>query len=182
MLSVKINSIELFDEISKEFVNTQEITLHLEHSLVSLSKWEATWEKPFLGDQEKSNEEILDYIKCMSLSEDIPKNILYNLSQENIKQISNYIDSKMTATWFTESNTGLSSFKKEIITSEIIYYWMIAANIPFECQNWHLNRLLTLIRVCNQKNAPEKKMGRQELMARNKALNEARKAQLNTKG
>lgn len=182
MLSVKINSIELFDEISKEFVNTEEITLHLEHSLVSLSKWEATWEKPFLGDQEKSNEEILDYIKCMSLSEDIPKSVLYNLSQENIKQISNYIDSKMTATWFTESNTGPSSFKKEVITSEIIYYWMIAANIPFECQNWHLNRLLTLIRVCNQKNAPEKKMGRQELMARNKALNEARKAQLNTKG
>lgn len=183
MLSVKINSIEMFDEISKEFVNTEETTIHLEHSLVSLSKWEATWEKPFLNDTDKTNEEVLDYIKCMSISGEISDDVIYRLSNENVKEISKYIDSKMTATWFNEPKFNKGGVvKKEVITAEIIYYWMIAATIPFECQHWHLNRLLTLIKVCNQKNAPEKKMGRQELAARNKALNEARKAQLNTNG
>jgi hypothetical protein len=172
----------MFDEITKEFVNTEEATLHLEHSLVSISKWESTWEKPFLSDKEKTNEETIDYIKCMDLSETTKQDVYYRLSNDNLNQIKNYIDSKMTATWFTESTNTASKKSTEIITSEIIYYWMIAAGIPFECQHWHLNKLLTLIRVCHQKNAPAKKMGREEILAKNKALNEARKAQMNTKG
>jgi hypothetical protein len=183
MLCIKTNSVEFYDETSEEFISTQEVTLLLEHSLVSLSKWESTWEKPFLGEQEKSTEETIDYIKCMTISEDVSPEVYKGLSNDNIKEISKYIDAKMSATWFNDQmiKTG-GPVRKEVITAEIIYYWMISLNIPFECQHWHLNRLLTLIKVCNQKNAPEKKVGKQELIARNRALNEARKAQYNTKG
>lgn len=183
MLTITIKSVELYDDSSKEFYNTEEVTLQLEHSLVSLSKWESKWEKPFLGDGAKSTEETIDYVRCMTISEDISPEVYGYLTDQNIKEISAYIDAKMTATWFNESEMkAQGSLKKEVITAEIIYYWMISLTIPFECQYWHLNRLLTLVKVCNQKNAPEKKMGRQELVARNRALNEARKAQFNTKG
>lgn len=183
MLTIKIDSIELFDEKSQEFIQTEETTLNLEHSLVSLHKWESFWQKPFLSSEEKTNKEVLNYIECMTLSENTPKDVYTRLSSKNIKDISEYIDSKMSATWFNESTAKTGGpFNREIITAEIIYYWMISLNIPFECQHWHLNKLLTLIKVCNLKNTPPKKMGRQELMSRNKALNEARKAQLNTNG
>jgi hypothetical protein len=183
MLTIKLDSVELFDEILQEFINTEETTLQLEHSLVSLSKWESFWEKPFLSSEDKTNEEVLHYIKCMNLSENTPKDLYNRLSSANVKEISDYIDSKMSATWFNEAavKTG-GPFNREIITAEIIYYWMISLNIPFECQYWHLNKLLTLVKVCNLKNTPPKKMGRQEMLSRNKALNEARKAQHNTKG
>ena len=183
MLTIIIKSVELFDDSSKEFYNTEEVTLQLEHSLVSLSKWESKWEKPFLGNDEKSSEETIDYVRCMTISGDVSPEVYGYLTNENIREISAYIDSKMSATWFNDKETNrVGSPKREVITAEIIYYWMISLTIPFECQHWHLNRLLTLIKVCNQKNAPEKKMGRQELLARNRALNEARKAQYNTNG
>lgn len=183
MLTIIIKSVELYDDASKEFYNTEEVNLQLEHSLVSLSKWESKWEKPFLGNDQKTTEQTIDYVRCMTISEGVSPEVYTYLTDENIKEISSYIDAKMSATWFNEDHMkARGTIKKEIITAEIIYYWMISLTIPFECQYWHLNRLLTLIKVCNQKNQPEKKMGKQDLIARNRALNEARRAQYNTNG
>jgi len=181
MLTIVVPESELFDEFTSEISYTPEVTLTLEHSLVSLSKWESKWEKPFLSDGSKSVEETLDYIRCMTLTEGISPEVYTHLSNDNVAQVSKYIEAKMSATWFTETRPT-SSAKKEVITAEVIYYWMIALTIPFECETWHLNRLLTLVRVCNLKNAPAKKMSRSELASRNRALNEQRLAQFNTNG
>ena len=180
MLTIKIPDTEYYNEETSQFVSVKERTIDLEHSLVSLSKWESKWCKPFLGKDQKTNEEIRDYIRCMIIDRNVPDNILYALNKEQEKQIVDYIDAKMTATTF--SDVAESSKSREIITSEIIYYWMISLSIPFECQKWHLNRLLTLIRVCSIKNAPPKKMGRNSVLSRNRQLNAARKQQLNTRG
>lgn len=180
MLQLIIPSCELWDENKKLFVYTKEQTLMLEHSLVSLSKWESKWCKPFLSKEDKKFEETIDYARCMTLTQNVDPTIYQYLSDENVKQINHYIDSPMTATWFSEDKKKPNS--REQITSELIYYWMIALNIPFECQKWHLNRLLTLIRVCNIKNQPPKKRSKREIMSRNAALNAARKRKLNTKG
>lgn len=153
--------------------------LRLEHSLVSISKWESKWCKSFLSTPNKTTEETIDYVKCMCLDE-VDEDVFNGITNDNISKIVEYINSPMTATTF--NNTQDSKPNREIITAELIYYWMITLNIPMECQYWHINRLLTLIRVCNIKNSPPKKMGRQELMSRNAALNAARKKQLNTKG
>lgn len=179
MLRITIPATEKWDEDKQEFVYTRSTTLCLEHSLVSLSKWESKWCKPFLSTSNKTVEETIDYVRCMTITQNIPEEIYQNLTNGNIAEISMYIESPMTATTFTKDNSNVN---REIITSELIYYWMIALNIPFECQKWHLNRLLTLIRVCNIKNAPPKKMGKSELLRRNAELNAARKKQLNTKG
>jgi hypothetical protein len=154
--------------------------LQLEHSLVSLSKWESKWNKPFLSKDFKTHEETLDYIKCMTINQNIDPDVYNGLTSEHITMINNYIESPMTATTFSDSKQNKSN--REIITSELIYYWMIALNIPFECQKWHLNRLLTLIRVCNIKNAPPKKMSKRATASQYAALNAARRKQMNTKG
>lgn len=180
MLQIVIPAIELWDEETQEFVQVKEQTLQLEHSLVSLSKWESKWNKAFLGKQPKSVEETLDYIKCMTLTKNVDPNIYKWISNENIQKINKYIEAPMTATTFMEDPSNKRN--NEIVTSELIYYWMVTLNIPFECQKWHLNRLLTLIRVCNVKNTPPKKRSRREIMSRNAALNAARKKKLNTKG
>ena len=180
MLQITIPAVELWDERKQEFVTTKEQTLQLEHSLVSLSKWESKWCKPFLTKQEKTFEETLDYIKCMTITQNVDPEVYNYLTNKNIEEINNYIDAPMTATYFSDDKTAKSS--REQITAELIYYWMIALNIPFECQKWHLNRLLTLIKVCNIKNQPPKKRSRKEIMSRNAALNAARRKQLNTKG
>ena len=172
---------ELFDEENNEFITIKEQQLQLEHSLVSISKWESKWHKPFLGNKTKTDEETLDYIRCMTLTKNVDPNVYITLSSDTIEQITKYIYDSMTAAWFSEDNNKKSS-SYEVITSEIIYYWMITLNIPVEFQKWHLNRLLTLVRVCNEKNAPPKKMSRQEIMSRNKAINEARKRAGNTRG
>ena len=180
MLTIKIPDTEYYNEEISQFVSVKERTIDLEHSLVSLSKWEAKWCKPFLGKDQKTNEEVRDYIRCMIIDRNVPDNILYALSKQQEKQIADYIDEKMTATTFSDISSA--SKNREVITSEIIYYWMISLNIPFECQKWHLNRLLTLIRVCSIKNAPPKKMGRNSVLSRNAQINAARKKQLNTRG
>ena len=179
MLRITIPAQELYDEGSQEFINTNEKTLEMEHSLVSLSKWESKWHKPFLGMTEKTTEEILDYVRCMTLTKNVDPSVYRFLTNNNLKEIQDYIDDSMTATTFSKHSGGNN---REIITSEIIYYSMIALNIPFECQKWHLNRLITLIQVCTIKNQPPKKMSKSAIMNRNAAINAARKKRLNTKG
>lgn len=171
---------DLWDESKGEFVTSKEQKLVLEHSLVSLSKWESKWCKPFLSKQEKTTEETIDYIRCMTLTQNVAPEIYNFLTDDNIRDVNAYIEAPMTATWFSNNNTGKQN--REQITAELVYYWMIALNIPFECQKWHLNRLLTLIRVCEVKNSPPKKMNRREILNRNAALNAARRKQLNSKG
>lgn len=179
MLTIKVPDKEWFNDDTQEFITVKGTTLQLEHSLVSLSKWEAKWNIPFLSKKEKTLEQTLDYIMCMTITQNVNPQIYQQLSERNIEEINKYINDSMTATTF--NNLG-SSPTREVITSELIYYWMIALNIPMECQRWHLNRLLTLIRVCNVKNAPPKKMSAREIMSRNSALNAARRKKYNTKG
>lgn len=181
MLTIKVAvGQESFNEETGEFIEAESCVLQLEHSLVSISKWESKWNKPFLSNLNMTEEETLDYIQCMTLTENVDPIIFNHLNRKNVEQIKNYIAAPMTATTFSNNKAGKGGH--EIITSELIYYWMVSLTIPFECQYWHLNRLLTLIRVCNIKNQPPKKMGRKELMNRNAALNAQRRAQLNTKG
>lgn len=181
MLQITIPAEESWDEEKEEFVITRKAqTLQLEHSLVSLSKWESKWCKSFLSKAEKTDEEILHYIMCMTITQNVDPSTYNYLTKDNITEITEYINAPMTATIFSEE--GGSKGKREIITAEIIYYWMITLNIPFECQKWHLNRLLTLVRVCNIKNTPPKKRSKRDIMSHHAALNEARRKKLNSKG
>lgn len=180
MLRITIPATDQFNEDTQEFISTKEQTLELEHSLVSLSKWESKWHKAFLTKDEKSREETIDYIRCMTVTKNVDSNVYHNLTNDNVVKVNSYIEDSMTATTFSKNKSG--SRNHEIVTSELIYYWTIALNIPFECQHWHLNRLMTLIQVCNIKNSPPEKRSRREIASRNTALNEARKKRLNTKG
>ena len=179
MLELIIPAYELFNEETQEFINEPERVLKLEHSLVSISKWEANWNKPFLSNKKKTFDEVVDYIKCMTINQGIPDSAYLYLTEEQYAEINRYIVAPMTATTIQEEQGEKS---REIITSEIIYYYMIACNIPMECEHWHLNRLMTLIKVCNIKNQPPKKRSMREVMQSNTALNAARKKKLNTKG
>lgn len=179
MLYITVPEAEYFDDLKEEFIYVKETTLCLEHSLVSLAKWESKWNKPFLSNTNKTDEEIVDYIRCMTITQNVNPLVYLGLTRANYSQINEYIDAPMTATWFSKKQK--QSRQREIITAEIIYYWMVSLNIPFECQKWHLNRLLTLVRVCNEKNNPQK-MSRKEQIAQQRELNAARKKQMNTKG
>ena len=182
MLTLQIPPREFFDERKQEFINFEGCSLQMEHSLISLSEWEAKWKKPFLNKPEsRTSEELLDYFRCMTITKNVNPLAFASLTQEHINTIVNYINDPMTATWFSEDGKP-SKRPTEVVTSELIYYWMIAQNIPFECRKWHLNRLLTLIRVCNVKNNPPKKMSKAEIARRQRELNEQRKKKLGTKG
>jgi hypothetical protein len=180
VLTIIVPGEESFNEETEEFVTVGDITLELEHSLVSLSKWESKFEKAFLSETPKTEEEVLAYIEFMILTPDFPRGISSQMSSTNIEQINAYINAKMTATWFSDEPGGPRS--TETITSELVYYWMTAFHIPFSCETWHFNRLLTLIRICNVKNAPEKKLSATEIAARNRRLNAERQKQLGTSG
>ena len=181
MLTLTVVMTEMFDETTSTFIPGETFKLELEHSLASLSKWESFFEKPFLGDAEKSSEEILWYVRnAMMRTEEVPDEVFNNLTKEHFEEINAYIDRKHTATWFREDPKARPS--REVITAEIIYQWMVHYHIWLECENWNLKKLLTLIRVCNQKTEPQKKMSRQEVLAERQRINAQRKAQMGTKG
>lgn len=182
MLRILVPGEEHFDEESEEFTESEEFILELEHSLISLSKWESIHQTPFLGPGERTDAQTLSYIECMILNPIYPSNIVRRLSGDNFETINNYIQSKESATTFGEMPERKG--RNEIISSELIYYWMVAFQIPFEVETWHLNRLFSLIRICNIKNQPEKKqrMSRAEIARRNRDINERRKAELGTRG
>lgn len=174
---------EEFDEATNKFVNSEYFTLELEHSLASLSKWEAEFEKPFYGKDEKTVEETLFYIReCMVLTENPPGWIFQELSKENYDDIQKYINAKRTATWFNDPKNRPAGPQNQIITAEVIYGWMVALRIPFETQHWQLNRLFTLVKVVNEQGKQPKKMGRAEAARQQAALNAKRRAELGTRG
>lgn len=180
MLKITIPAGELWDQKKEEIISVKEQTLQLEHSLVSISKWESKWCKAFFMKKQKSYEEIIDYIKCMTLTPNVDPNVYLMLTQENIDDINKYIESPMTATYI--SDNGQPKGNREVQTAEVIYCNMITLGIPVEFQKWHINRLLTLIKVCDIKNRPPKKMGRKETISKYAALNAARRKQLHSKG
>lgn len=179
MLEITIKgSGELFDSEANTFYSIPGQKIALEHSLVSISKWESKWHKPYLSNDKKTLEENLDYIRMMTLTKNVDPRLYYLLSEENSRAIAEYINDPMTATWFAKSEDRPS---RRVITSELIYYWMISLNIPMECQKWHLNRLLTLIRVCNAENNP-KKMGKKAEASQRAMLNRARRKAHGSRG
>ena len=179
MLQISVPDKEYWDAKNEQFVTVKGQTLCLEHSLVSVSKWEAKFHKPFLSDENKTTEEIEYYVKCMTITQNVDDKVYRILTRDNYKDINDYISDSMTATTINDRSNHRS---REIITSEVIYYWMVALNIPFECQKWHLNRLMMLIRVCNIKNQPSKKMSKAQTMKSNAALNAARRQKAHSKG
>ena len=181
MLILNVGSTEFFDEKTQEFITEPGVTLHLEHSLISLSKWEQKVQKPFLGIYEKTTEEIFEYINAMILDDGDYSEVIKKIGQVEINLINEYIDSSATATTFSNYGTKPSR-SSEVITSELVYYWMISYGIPFECENWHLNRLFALIRICTIKNSKQQKMPKNEAAQRQRMLNEQRKARLGTTG
>jgi hypothetical protein len=181
MLRIVVPGEEYFNNEKQEFYTLDDTTLELEHSLISLSKWESEFKQPFLGTDQRTPEQVAAYIKAMILTPDISDKIVSRMSKDNFEDINNYIDSRESATTFNEIQERPRG-RSEIITSELIYYWMVAFTIPFECETWHLNRLFNLIRICSIKNSKQKSMPKNELARRNRDLNEQRKAQLGTTG
>lgn len=181
MLHITVPAREFYDEATNEFIEVGEQHLVMEHSLISISKWEAKWKKSYFEKNDKTKEELLDYLRCMTVSPQKVDPIVYrSLSSENIREITDYINDPMTATTINEPNRP---GRHQVVTSELVYYWMIAQNIPTEYEKWHINRLLTLIRICSIKNDPNpKKMSKSAVAKQNRAINAARRARYGTKG
>lgn len=180
MLTITVPEMQFWDEDNEQFIHYDTVTLELEHSLVALSKWEEIFEKPYLGPAEKTMEETLAYLECMIVTPDFPPGVSRRFTRENFDVINEYINAKKTATWFSEDPSKPKS--REIITAELIYFWMIGFNIPLEFEHWHLNKLFTLIKVCENKSQQPKKMSRAEALERQRKLNAERKAKLGTNG
>lgn len=180
MLTIIVPETELYDEQNNEFIQIKEQTLVLEHSLVSIAKWESKWKKSYLSSKNKTFEETVDYIKCMTITKNVNPLIYKSLNRKALESIERYINDPMTATYFSEKDNRPAG--PSIITAEIVYYWMISLGVPMECQKWHFNRLIALIKVCNIKNNPGKRMSSREILTRNQALNEERRRKYNTRG
>lgn len=180
MLQIKTPDIELYDEANNRFITRKGCVLTMEHSLLSLAKWESKWHIPFLTDKPQTIEQTIDYYRCMTITKNVDPSIYESIDQKIAEEINAYINDPMTATWFNNTLSGKED--RSVITAEIIYYQMIALGIPFECEKWHLNRLMTLIRVVSAKSAPPKKMSKDEILAQQRRLNAERKAKFNTKG
>lgn len=180
MYKLVVEGKEAYDEATGRFLYTKPQTLRLEHSLISISKWESKWHKPFLKDDPKTREEELDYVRCMVIDQEPDEGTLHTLTSKQLSDVFNYVNDSMTATWFNERDKKPPS--RKIITSELIYYWMTELNIPFSCEKWHLNRLLTLVKICNIEKSPKKKMSKKDQMARQRSLNAARLQKHHTKG
>ena len=178
-LTIKVPGQELFNNDTQEFYYLPDKEITLEHSLLSISKWEAKWHVSYIDTKDKTTEQTLDYIKCMSIKGEISDDVICSLTRENIIEITQYIENPMTATTVKVTKKGT---KDQIITSELIYSWMVGYQIPFECQKWHLNRLLKLIEVLNAQNQPQKKMTQSEIAARTRAINAKNRAKFKSKG
>ena len=182
MLEIKVKGAEFWNEETEEFVTVEPCTLMLEHSLISLSKWESKWKKPFLKDGPKTVEEIRDYVRCMTINKNVNENIYLALTATDLEMINTYVADTMTATTFHTRDGQARRGRGEIMTAEVIYFYMISFGIPFECEKWHLNRLITLIKVCNIKNAPKQKMSKAAAAKQQRALNAQRRAKSGSRG
>lgn len=187
MLKITIPGVEQYDPVQNLFYTTKETTLVLEHSLVSVSKWESKWKIPFLNNKGMTRLQLQDYVKCMTISQNVDPLVYNALTKENYEEIMKYLEDPMSATTINEKNLpkgapGGGGRRGQTVTSELIYYWMTALNIPFECQKWHLNRLMMLIRVASIEQQPPKQMSKRDIMSQNKALNAARRAKMHSKG
>ena len=176
---ITIPAKELYDPIKNEFIEIKEQTIVIKHSLVSISKWEAKWHKPFLSSASKTWEESIDYVRCMTVSQNVNSNVYELLTQAEFEEINAYIDDPMSARKYVDDGRG---GPPELITSELIYYWMISFGIPMECQKWHLNRLLALIKLCSIKNQPSKRGASSDYLQRRNALNASRRRAMHSRG
>lgn len=185
MLTIYLSDLELFDESTNTFSVIKGQVITLEHSLVSISKWEMLWKEPFIGKDDLTSAQIIDYIRCMTITQNVNPLLYTGITQTTVDKVKQYMDDPMTATWFRDDKTKTRSTRK--ITSELVYYWMIESGIPMECQKWHFNRLMTLIQVCNEERKAadsnnRKKMNPRDLARSRSALNAQRKAQLHSRG
>lgn len=180
MLKIEIPDREIWNSKTNTFSVIKGASICLEHSLVSISKWESKYHKPFISKEPKTHEEIVYYIKCMTITQNVKEDVYAILTNQNMEDITKYIEDPMTATKIEKTNQ--SKANSQFLTSELIYYYMVAYQIPFECQRWNLNRLFVLINICNEKNKNPKKYSKKEILSRNAALNKARKEKLGTKG
>lgn len=180
-LTIHVAPHEIWNDVTEEFEQIPEATFHIEHSLASIAKYESNYRKPFLVEQNMSGKDLINYIRCMTLEENIPYLVYKGISRDDYIRIRNYLEAPMTATWFKEDQNGKKR-PGQVITAEIIYYYMVELGIPFECEHWHFNRLMTLIRVCSEKQATPKKMSKKDILSQYASVNAARRAKLGSKG
>lgn len=181
MLSLVVPAMELYDSEREEFVYTKPVSFEIEHCLLAMSRWESKWKKPFLSPDEKTSDEVIDYIRCMTMSDNVPDDVYNRLPYDVIEQINDYVDAPHSATTI-RNQEGSGRVRNEIVTTEVIYYWMTAFGIPFECETWNLDRLLKLIEICLIKSQPAKKMPKAQVRQMYDSLNKARRSKLHSKG